>query len=44
MIQDGKKKVWKDYQKEIATDNYTMHGVVLGKISFPDRKKPFLKL
>jgi len=44
MIQDGKKKVWKDYQKEIAPDNYYYARSCIRQNFFPGSEETFLKI
>jgi len=44
MIKDGKKQVWRDYQKEIATDNYYFARSCIRQNFFPGSEETFLKI
>ena len=44
MIQDGKKRVWCDYQKEIATDHYYYARSCIRQNFFPGSEETFLKI
>lgn len=44
MIQDGKKKVWCDYQKEIASDHYYYARSCIRQNFFPGSEETFLKI
>jgi len=44
MIQDGKQKVWRDYQKEIAPDNYCYARSCIRQNFFPGSEETFLKI
>lgn len=44
MIKGGKKQVWRDYQKEIATDNYYFARSCIRQNFFPGSEETFLKI
>ena len=44
MNQENKKKVWKDYQKEIAPDNYYYARSCIRQNFFPGSEETFLKI
>lgn len=44
MKKDGKKQVWRDYQKEIATDNYYFARSCIRQNFFPGSEETFLKI
>ncbi len=44
MISEGKKILWKDYQKEIASDNYFYARSCIRQNFFPGAEKTFLKI
>jgi len=44
MIKDGKRKVWHDYQKEIASDNYYYARSCIRQNFFPGSEETFLKI
>ena len=44
MINDGKQKVWRDYQKEIAPDNYYYARSCIRQNYFPGSEETFLKI
>jgi len=44
MITEGKRKIWRDYQKEIADDNYFYVRSCIRQNFFPGAEKTFLKI
>jgi len=44
MINDGKRKVWHDYQKEVASDNYYYARSCIRQNFFPGSEETFLKI
>ena len=44
MKKDGKKQVWRDYQKEIATDSYYFARSCIRQNFFPGSEETFLKI
>ena len=44
MIKDGKLKIWHDYQKEIASDNYYYARSCIRQNFFPGSEETFLKI
>ncbi len=44
MIESGKKKIWTDYQKEIADDNYYYARSCIRQNFFPGSEETFLKI